>query len=120
MKKVWIGLSVACVLIGVLGTIEDVMSGTPFEEAAVLLFFFGLLAALFAWFAWLWRIRSPLKRTAEQIGAIADTAYRRCGYCSCWSMAVGGWKLGYLLACSWNGGSDCRHRHFYDGFPGGL
>ena len=74
MKKVWIGLSVACVLIGVLGTIEDVMSGTPFEEAAVLLFFFGLLAALFAWLAWLWRIRSPLKRTAEQIGAIADTA----------------------------------------------
>ena len=51
LKKVWIGLSVACVLIGVLGTIEDVMSGTPFEEAAVLLFFFGLLAALFAWLA---------------------------------------------------------------------
>ena len=74
MKKVWIGLSIACVLVGVLGTVEDVMSGTPFGEAAVILFFFGLLAALFAWLAWLWRIRSPLKRTAEQIGAMADTA----------------------------------------------
>lgn len=74
LKKVWIGLSIVCVLVGIFGTVEDVMSGTPFEEAAVILFVFVLFAALFAWLAWLWRIRSPLKRTAEQIGAVADKA----------------------------------------------
>ncbi len=74
MKKVWIGLSIACILIGIFGTVEDVMSGTPFDEAGVILFFFTLIAAFFAWLAWLWRLRSPLKRTAEQIGAVADTA----------------------------------------------
>lgn len=74
MKKVWIGLSAACILVGILGTAEDVISGTPFWDAAVILFVFVLLAAFFAWLAWLWRIRSPLKRAAEQVGAIADTA----------------------------------------------
>ena len=74
MKKVWIGLSIVCVLVGIFGTVEDVMSGTPFEEAAVILFVFVLFAALFAWLAWLWRLRSPLKRTAEQIGAVAGKA----------------------------------------------
>ena len=77
MKKVWIGLSAACVLVGILGTAEDVLSGTPFWDAAVILFFFLLLAAFFAWLAWLWRIRSPLKRTAEQVGAIADNVKER-------------------------------------------
>lgn len=72
MKKVWIGLSIACILIGIFGTVEDVMSGTPFDEAGVIFFFFALLAAIFAWLAWLWRLRSPLKRAAEQIGAVAD------------------------------------------------
>ena len=71
MKKVWIGLSAACILIGILGTAEDVMSGTPFWDAAVILFVFGLAAAFFTWLAWLWRLRSPLKRTAEQVGAAA-------------------------------------------------
>ncbi len=73
MKKVWIILSAACLLIGIWGTAADMMSGTPFWDAAVILFVFGLGAALFAWLAWLWRLRSPVKRTAEQIGAIADT-----------------------------------------------
>ena len=73
LKKVWIGLSIACVLIGVIGTAEDVMSGTSFDEAGVILVFFGFFAALFAWLAWLWRIRSPLKRTSEQLGAMANT-----------------------------------------------
>ena len=27
MKKVWIGLSIVCVLVGIFGTVEDVMSG---------------------------------------------------------------------------------------------
>lgn len=72
MKKVWKGLSIACIIIGILGTAEDMISGTPFWDAAVILFFFTLLAAFFAWLAWLWRIRSPLKRTAEQVGAMAD------------------------------------------------
>ena len=30
MKKVCLGLSVACLLVDVFGTIEDVISGTPF------------------------------------------------------------------------------------------
>ena len=77
MKKIWLGLSVACLLVGVFGTIEDVVSGTPFWDAATILFFFGLLAAFFGWLAWLWRIRSPLKRTAEQVGALADSARER-------------------------------------------
>lgn len=77
MKKVWLGLSIACLLVGVLGTAEDVASGTPFWDAAVILFFFGLLAAFFGWLAWLWRIRSPLKRTAEQMGAMADSVRER-------------------------------------------
>ncbi len=73
MKKVWKGLSITCIIIGILGTAEDMISGTPFWDAAVILFFFALLAAFFAWLAWLWRIRSPIKRTAEQVGAMADT-----------------------------------------------
>lgn len=77
MKKVWLGLSIACLLVGIFGTIEDVLSGTPFWDAAVLLFFFGLLAVFFGWLAWLWRIRSPLKRTAEQMGVLADSVQER-------------------------------------------
>ena len=77
MKKVWMGLSAACIIIGIFGTVEDMISGTPFWDAAVILFFFLLPAALFAWLAWLWRIRSPLKRTAEQVGAMADTVMER-------------------------------------------
>ncbi len=73
MKKVWMGLSIACLLIGIFGTAEDVMSGTPFGEAAIILFVFALGAAFFGWLAWLWRLRSPVKRTAEQIGAMADS-----------------------------------------------
>lgn len=77
MKKIWLGLSIACLAVGIFGTIEDVLSGTPFWDAATILFFFGLLAVFFGWLAWLWRIRSPLKRTAEQMGVIADSVKER-------------------------------------------
>ncbi len=77
MKKIWVGLSIVCLLVGILGTVEDVLSGTPFWDAATILFFFTLLAAFFGWLAWLWRIRSPLKRTAEQMGVIADSVQER-------------------------------------------
>ncbi len=73
MKKVWMGLSIASALIGVIGTAADMMSGSSFDDAGVMLLFFGLLTIFFAWLAWLWRIRSPIKRTAEQLGAMADT-----------------------------------------------
>lgn len=66
------GLAIACLLLGVFGTVEDVMSGTPFEEAAVLLFVGVLFAAFFGWLAWLWRVRSPWKRAVEQTSAVAD------------------------------------------------
>lgn len=67
MKKVWIGLSVACILLGVVGTVGDMMEGNPFEESAIVLFVLLLLAAFFGWLAWLWRIKSPFKRAGEQV-----------------------------------------------------
>ena len=78
MKKIWLGLSIACLLVGVVGSAGEVMSGAPFwDDGADILFFFVLLAAIFGYLAWLWRKRSPIKRTAEQIGAIAKDVRRR-------------------------------------------
>jgi len=72
MKKVWLGLSIACLLFGIVGMVEDVMSGSSIDDAGVLLFVGVLFAAFFGWLAWLWRTRSPLKRAAEQTAAAAD------------------------------------------------
>lgn len=72
MKKVWIGLSAGCILIGITGTIGDMLEGNSFEDSALALFVMVLLAIFFGWLAWLWRLRSPLKRTVEQVGAVVD------------------------------------------------
>ena len=72
MKKVWIGLSAGCILIGITGTIGDMLEGNSFEDSALALFVMVLLAIFFGWLAWLWRLRSPLKRMVEQVGAVVD------------------------------------------------
>ena len=72
MKKVWIGLSITCILIGILGTAVDVIEGNSLEDTAVVLFVLALFAAFFGWLAWLWRIRSPLKRAGEQAAMAAN------------------------------------------------
>ena len=38
MKKVWIGLSITCILIGILGTAVDLIEGNSLEDTAVVLF----------------------------------------------------------------------------------
>lgn len=43
MKKAWLGLSVACLLVDIFGTIEDVISGTPFWDAAVQMDFMDVM-----------------------------------------------------------------------------
>lgn len=77
MKKVWTGLSIACLAIGILGTIEDMMEGNPFWDSVIILFVMVFPAAFFGWLAWLWRIRSPIKRAAEQAGAVAESVKSR-------------------------------------------
>ncbi len=78
MKKVWLGLSIACLLIGIVGTAEDMISsGSSFDDAAIILIFFVMLAAVFGYLAWLWRKRSPIKRAAEQIGTIVNDVRER-------------------------------------------
>ena len=72
MKKVWIGLSITCILIGILGTAVDLIEGNSLEDTAVVLFVLALFAAFFGWLAWLWRIRSPLKRAGEQAAMAAN------------------------------------------------
>ena len=72
MKKVWIGLSIMCILIGILGTAVDLIEGNSLEDTAVVLFVLALFAAFFGWLAWLWRIRSPLKRAGEQAAMAAN------------------------------------------------
>lgn len=73
MKRVWIGLSIGCLAIGIVGTMEDMLEGNSFWDAAVILFVMALLSAFFGWLAWLWRIRSPLKRAAEQTENVVAT-----------------------------------------------
>lgn len=72
MKKVWIGLSITCILIGILGTAVDLIEGNSLEDTAVVLFVLALFAAFFGWLAWLWRIKSPLKRAGEQAAMTAN------------------------------------------------
>ena len=72
MKKVWIGLSITCILIGIFGTAVDLIEGNSLEDTAVVLFVLALFAAFFGWLAWLWRIRSPLKRAGEQAAMAAN------------------------------------------------
>ena len=38
MKKVWIGLSITCILIGILGTAVDLIEGNSLEDTAVVIF----------------------------------------------------------------------------------
>ena len=59
MKKVFMGLAVVCLVLGLIATIQDA-DGT-------FLFVGILFAALFGFLAWLWRGKSPIKRTGEQI-----------------------------------------------------
>ena len=78
MKKIWLGLTIACLAVGILGSAWEVMSGAPFwDDGADILFPFLMLAAVFGYLAWLWRKRSPIKRTIEQISAIAGDVKRR-------------------------------------------
>ena len=73
MKKVWIGLSVACLGIGIVSGLTDVIKGDVTKDTGAVLFVMALFAAFFGYLAWLWRIKSPLKRAKEQIDAAADT-----------------------------------------------
>ena len=77
MKKVWIGLSIMCILIGILGTAVDLIEGNSLEDTAVVLFVLALFAAFFGWLAWLWRIKSPLKRAGEQAAMAANKVKER-------------------------------------------
>lgn len=73
MKKVWIGLSVACLGIGIVSGLTDVIKGDVTKDTGAVLFVMTLFAAFFGYLAWLWRIKSPLKRAKEQIDAATDT-----------------------------------------------
>ncbi len=78
MKKIWLGLCIACLMAGIIGAAAIVISGDPFwDDGADFLFFFVLLAAVFGYLAWLWRKRSPIKRGAEQISAIVGDIRER-------------------------------------------
>ena len=72
MKKVWIGLSVACLVIGIGTGLIDVIKDDVTNDTKVALFVMTLFAALFGYLAWLWRIKSPIQRAKEQILAAAD------------------------------------------------
>lgn len=142
MKKVWIGLSITCILIGIFGTAVDLIEGNSLEDTAVVLFVLALFAAFFGWLAWLWRIRSPLKRAGEQAAMAANQGKRkqRCvqrvvqiikiacvevSYCRCIDSCTGctdvaHGELEYLLDILRNSRADYRYCNLYDGFTAGL
>lgn len=73
MKKVWVGLSLGCAATGIIGVLIDMMNGNSFwNDSAYILFFFSLPAAFFGWLAWLWRIKSPIRRAAEQAENVTE------------------------------------------------
>ncbi len=69
MKKVFMGLAVVCLVLGLIATIQDA-DGT-------FLFVGILFAALFGFLAWLWRGKSPIKRTGEQIANVVELEKRK-------------------------------------------
>jgi len=58
------GLAVICFVLKLIATIQDA-DGT-------FLFVGILFAALFGYLAWLWRGKSPIKRTGEQIANVVE------------------------------------------------
>lgn len=74
MKKVWMGLCAVCLGIGILGTVSDIASGSFTEDTALVLFMMVLLAAIFGYLAWVWRLKSPVKRAGQQAAAVAAAA----------------------------------------------
>ena len=69
MKKVFMGLAAVCLVLGLIATIQDA-DGT-------FLFVGILFAALFGFLAWLWRGKSPIKRTGEQIANVVELEKRK-------------------------------------------
>ena len=142
MKKVWIGLSIMCILIGILGTAVDLIEGNSLEDTAVVLFVLALFAAFFGWLAWLWRIKSPLKRAGEQAAMAANKvkesndAYKGLSKALKWRVwkyrivgaliavlgvrIVAHGELEYLLDILRNSRADYRYCNLYDGFTAGL
>lgn len=77
MKKVWIGLSVICLGIGAVGVISDLSEGAFGEDTVITVLVMAALAAFFGYLAWLWRIKSPVKRAGEQAAAAAKAVKER-------------------------------------------
>lgn len=78
MKLVFKLLAAACLLLGLAGTVIDLVEGNFGEDTVTVLIVAVLAAGVFGYLAWLWRGKSPVKRAAEQAGQIAeDLRYRR-------------------------------------------
>ena len=66
MKKVFLGLTAATILYAVYNVILDIKDGVFDGLTIVGLVFLLLVAGVFAFLAWLFDGKSPVKRTAEQ------------------------------------------------------
>lgn len=66
MKKVFLGLTAATILYAVYNVIIDIKDGVFDGLTIVGLVFLLLVAGVFAFLAWLFDGKSPVKRTAEQ------------------------------------------------------
>lgn len=69
MKKVFMGLAAACLVLGLVATVQD--------SDGVFLFVGILFAAFFGFLAWLWRGKSPVRRAGEQVAAVAESEKRK-------------------------------------------
>lgn len=72
MKIVFILLAVACLGLGAVGTVSDIIEGCFGEDTVMALLAMALLAGLFSYLAWLWRGKSPVKRAGEQAAIAVD------------------------------------------------
>ena len=70
MRKVFMGLSIASALFGVVCLISDIVDGQFGEDTVMGVVFIWLLTALFAYLAHLWKHKSPIKRTVEQASQV--------------------------------------------------
>ncbi len=128
MKKVFLGLTAATILYAVYNVIIDIKDGVFDGLTIVWLVFLLLVAGVFAFLAWLFDGKSPVKRTAEQAKNIVKQEREKFdAYVSYWSGSgrAGGVakycrELGYHPGVHCNRDSDYRHCGVQHGFSGGL
>ena len=66
MKLVFKLLAAACLLLGLAGTVIDLVEGNFGEDTVTVLIVAVLAAGVFGYLAWLWRGKSPVKRVRSR------------------------------------------------------